>query len=198
MKHKILNAAFTLFVEKGYTTSMSDIAYSVGIKKQSIYYHYENKESLFSQLICEKIQDFYNYADHILETLAHDPLEEQLHGVFSMTLEYFGDINRLKFWKRLFLIEDAEMLDKVKDFYRKQDYNYSKKLKKIIDAWLLELDDSSKESVLETYMILLHGSLDGLLLFHGLDNAPFFQEHVWEFFVNGVKSAKDFTGQQNY
>lgn len=51
-KQKILNVALDLFSKNGYeATSMSMIAEKVGIKKASLYAHYNNKQDILDSLI---------------------------------------------------------------------------------------------------------------------------------------------------
>ncbi|MCB0225191.1 MAG: helix-turn-helix transcriptional regulator, partial [Anaerolineae bacterium] len=47
-KQQIISVAFELFINNGYErTSLTDIAKQIGITKPAIYYHFENKETLF-------------------------------------------------------------------------------------------------------------------------------------------------------
>lgn len=51
-RNRILDAAFALFSEKGFTaTSMRDIADAVGIKAASLYNHFAGKRELFDALV---------------------------------------------------------------------------------------------------------------------------------------------------
>lgn len=51
-KQKILNAALTLFSEKGYSAVyVGDIADAVGIKAPSLYKHYKSKQAIFDSCI---------------------------------------------------------------------------------------------------------------------------------------------------
>ena len=48
-KSKIINSSIKFFLDLGYeNTSLSMIAEDIGIKKPSIYYHFKNKEELFT------------------------------------------------------------------------------------------------------------------------------------------------------
>jgi TetR/AcrR family transcriptional repressor of mexJK operon len=47
----IITAAKLAFEEKGYAVSMSDIAKRAGVAKQTLYNHFENKETLFAEVI---------------------------------------------------------------------------------------------------------------------------------------------------
>lgn len=64
--NQIKKVALLHFSEKGYEgTSLSDIAQNVGIKKQSIYSHFKNKDELFltvtNQVINEEIDFLHNF-----------------------------------------------------------------------------------------------------------------------------------------
>lgn len=53
----ILNAALTVFSQKGYTaTRLEDVAKSAGVTRGAIYHHYGSKEDLYSALIEEANQ----------------------------------------------------------------------------------------------------------------------------------------------
>ncbi|GIO20446.1 TetR family transcriptional regulator [Oceanobacillus oncorhynchi subsp. incaldanensis] len=77
---KIKKNALSLFVEKGYTeTSLADIAGRVGIKKQSIYSHFKNKEELFIQIIEEVVNEEIAFLNYYFNQYKNDPLEEVLY-----------------------------------------------------------------------------------------------------------------------
>ncbi|MEL4106342.1 TetR/AcrR family transcriptional regulator [Oscillospiraceae bacterium WX1] len=51
-KEKILDAALTLFSERGYDpVSVRDIAAAVGIKESSLYNHFKNKQDIFDTIV---------------------------------------------------------------------------------------------------------------------------------------------------
>lgn len=53
-KQKILDAALTLFAEKGYTAVyVGDIAAAVGIKAPSLYKHFKSKQDIFGAILDE-------------------------------------------------------------------------------------------------------------------------------------------------
>lgn len=63
---RIKKVALLHFIEEGYEgTSLSDIAQEVGIKKQSIYSHFKNKDDLFlivtNQVISEEIDFLHEF-----------------------------------------------------------------------------------------------------------------------------------------
>jgi AcrR family transcriptional regulator len=54
-RQQILDAAYRLFIERGFQgSSMRDIADRAGIKAASIYNHFDGKESIFKEIFIEK------------------------------------------------------------------------------------------------------------------------------------------------
>lgn len=50
-KEKILDAALTMFSQRGYhAVSIRDICHEVGIKESSVYYHFKNKQDILDSL----------------------------------------------------------------------------------------------------------------------------------------------------
>jgi AcrR family transcriptional regulator len=61
-KKEIISAAKKLFALNGYSpTSMDDIARDVGITKASLYYFFESKERIFTDIIEEVAAEIKNY-----------------------------------------------------------------------------------------------------------------------------------------
>lgn len=51
-KQKILDVALDLFAQNGFSAvSIRDICKRVGIRESSVYYHFENKQAIFSELL---------------------------------------------------------------------------------------------------------------------------------------------------
>ena len=68
-KQEILNAALDLFSVQGFeATSISQIANAVGIRKASLYSHYENKQAILVAIVKEVLE---RYAEHSIFALAN-------------------------------------------------------------------------------------------------------------------------------
>jgi AcrR family transcriptional regulator len=83
----ILSAADDLFAERGYNgVSMRDVAERAGVKKALVFYHHQNKDSLF-----ERVLDNY-YAAHAEALRAafevQGPLRERFHHVIDRYLDF--------------------------------------------------------------------------------------------------------------
>ncbi len=62
-KKRILDAALTLFSEKGYTNVfVAEIAEAVGIKAPSLYKHYKSKQDIFNAILDELKNSYDNQA----------------------------------------------------------------------------------------------------------------------------------------
>jgi len=58
-REKILDAAFALFVERGYHgTSLQSIAREAGVNKALLFYYFDNKENLFHQSFQSLLKSF--------------------------------------------------------------------------------------------------------------------------------------------
>lgn len=51
IKDKIMETAFSLFLNKGYAVGVSEIVQKAGVSKGALYHHFDNKEALFESTI---------------------------------------------------------------------------------------------------------------------------------------------------
>lgn len=67
----IRHAAVELFMSEGLQrTSMDAIAAAAGVSKQTVYSHFESKDALFRECVCEKVADYGLHAGDIPQELA--------------------------------------------------------------------------------------------------------------------------------
>ncbi|TFG34644.1 TetR/AcrR family transcriptional regulator [Candidatus Thorarchaeota archaeon] len=104
-KRRILDSAYSLFVENGYQgTSMRDIAKDAGIKAGSIYNHFGGKEEIFEAVFIEKHPLF-----RILEIL-NDVKGETAENLLTNAInQLHREFQRDKKLLNLFFIELIEM-----------------------------------------------------------------------------------------
>lgn len=68
-KQEILLAAKKIFGQYGFDkTTLDDISLVVGIKKNSLYYYYPNKQAIFSALINEEAEQIFKTFNKILDS----------------------------------------------------------------------------------------------------------------------------------
>ncbi|MBO9718240.1 MAG: TetR/AcrR family transcriptional regulator [Pseudoxanthomonas sp.] len=76
----ILEAAKRLFLEQGYQgVSMDQIATAAGVSKLTVYSHFGDKETLFSEAIAAKCQEVL--PDELFVSPPEGPLDEQLRAI---------------------------------------------------------------------------------------------------------------------
>ncbi len=82
----ILEAAKALFVDQGYTgVSMDAIAGQAGVSKLTVYSHFGDKESLFSEAVKSKCVEML--PDTLFVADAEGPLRDQLLGIATAFFE---------------------------------------------------------------------------------------------------------------
>ena len=89
-KQEILNAALDLFSVRGYEgTSLSMIAEAVGIRKASLYSHFENKQAILDALV-EQVLSQYNRRSLFARTDWDDSAQSE--GQEPLTAERVADL----------------------------------------------------------------------------------------------------------
>lgn len=87
-KEKILDVSLELFSQRGYSAvSIRDICKCVGIKESSVYYHFENKQNIFDELIFQ----FENIATSMMTMLetSISTREQVGENLYSTVCDYF-------------------------------------------------------------------------------------------------------------
>jgi TetR/AcrR family transcriptional regulator, mexJK operon transcriptional repressor len=84
----ILEAARTLFLRNGYRgTSMDEIAALAGVSKQTVYKHFADKESLFSEIVTSTVEDVAQpIHEEVLRLQDSGDVEADLRGLARQLL----------------------------------------------------------------------------------------------------------------
>src|SRR5215217_4809523 len=88
-RRAILEAATTLFLRKGYLgTSMDEIAALAAVSKQTVYKHFADKESLFSEIVTGTVNEVSDPVyDEVLRVEDSGDVEADLRGLARRLLE---------------------------------------------------------------------------------------------------------------
>lgn len=112
----IKQASLTLFAQHGYDgTSLALIAEQVGIKKQSIYSHFNGKDDLFLNVLKETFKVELEREKHFLAQHFNDPLHVCLEESLQSFLDRFHYDDRLKFWLRVTFSPPSHLSEEVND-----------------------------------------------------------------------------------
>jgi TetR/AcrR family transcriptional regulator, mexJK operon transcriptional repressor len=87
-RRAILEAATTLFLRNGYRgTSMDEIAALAGVSKQTVYKHFADKESLFSEIVISTVEEVAEpIHDEVLRLQDSGDVEADLRGLARQLL----------------------------------------------------------------------------------------------------------------
>lgn len=102
-KNEILEKSLELFANQGYFgTSMDDIAKAVGIKKASLYSHYSGKESIFTAVFNNILEDYSSFINNLTACNQETNYLEKLVSIFSGYVKNCKNNNKMIFWDRYY------------------------------------------------------------------------------------------------
>lgn len=114
-KQLILDKALELFTDKGYEgSSMDDIATAVGIRKASLYAHFDGKERIFSAIFDDILEEYTRVIDE-LTACAEEDATARLEHIFLSFILYCKDNLKMYFWDRYFYYPPAFLSDYIRE-----------------------------------------------------------------------------------
>jgi AcrR family transcriptional regulator len=96
-KHRILDAAKSIFAEKGFDGARVDeIAKAANVPKSLIYYHFNSKDSILEELLQNSLDQFQQILVNIdTGPLASQPFSEHLRAMYFQYIEENVDVFRI-------------------------------------------------------------------------------------------------------
>ena len=167
----ILEAATTLFLQKGYAgTSMDEVASLAGVSKQTVYTHFSDKERLFSDLVLRNTDRVDAFVDEIA-TILVDTADLD-HDLRSLARRYMASVIQptVLQLRRLMIGEAARFPDLAKAYYDR----VPERVVAALAAHLQRLTDRGVLRVPDPVLAANH--LVALLLWVPLDRAMFRME----------------------
>lgn len=130
-KEKILAAAAEEFARNGYEgANMCRIAKKVGVTHVLLYYHFQNKENLFRELLQQKIEAF-------IQSVLPPEGTENLHfmqNIDNLIAQNFDFIAENAMLARLIVNETESVPDSLKDIAHKRYSEYLERLQHTLDV----------------------------------------------------------------
>ncbi len=189
-KREIILAMKEEFSLKGYMASMSDISKRVGIKVPSIYSHFKSKDEIVLLCIKDEIETFTEYYRANLIWPSDQTVEGTLRHLFFAYINYFKDLDKLRFWNNFDLIPNLELRHASLTLYKQYQLKLQSEIRPIYDQGILRKEirtDLDPEAYL-MFIVTLQGVLRGMLKFEGFDNpSDLYYEKVWNMYWESIK-----------
>lgn len=163
-RDEIIDIMYCLFAEKGYNASMSDLAKLAKIKVPSIYSHFSSKDEIILLVIEKEINNYYSFLNQIINDSIdkNANCKETLETIYFSVIEYFKCDNRLRFWKNISLINNADLRKeskKVIAFYEKTNGSL---YRSVFENGVknMEITGENLQGTMYLYLALIRGTLD--------------------------------------
>lgn len=151
MKRKaLLEAAYSLFSEKGIETSISDIVNAAGVAKGTFYLYFNDKMDILHTLVYEKTSTVFANAVRALEKVKVFNVYDEILYIANNVIDQLSDDPKLlEYFARA--IDWAEFINVIKAKKASGDYDSEK----LYDDFFMKYDDSGiKEPEIMVFMIL--------------------------------------------
>ena len=158
-KQLILDHALALFTDKGYEgASMDDIARAVGIRKASLYAHFDGKESIFSAIFDDILAEYERFI-HGLTRLSDETAPEALESIFLSFIDYCYDNPKMYFWDRYFYYPPAFLRDFIREKTLETERQFLERIRLLMEqgAGNGEIRGGDTEGMTLSYYYLMIG-----------------------------------------
>lgn len=182
---EIKKAALLNFITKGYEgASLSDIAQEVGIKKQSIYSHFKNKDELFLTVMHDVINEERDFLHQFFAHYKPD-LENYLKDFILEFKERYvnNEECNMKFVLRMAYMPPIHLRDEVIQNFK----SYFLELESLLNELFLnsEVFSAKANRAALSFMTLLDGLLVSLI-YGGIERFNQKFEISWGIYWNGL------------
>lgn len=164
-KEAILDETFLLFAKDGEHFSLSHLAQTLGIKKQSLYNYFNKKDDLLVDMLTREIESYYRAIDESIaghETLA---LKERLYHMGLVFLDNNKDKNRVKVRQSLSRIIDQDNMVAIKAMISHHKEKYQEYFQGLLEeAKRLDLVKHQALDFMNAFFFtFVRGLIDGLM-----------------------------------
>lgn len=190
-KDQILEATDSLFADKGYNVSMSDIAKRVGIKVPSIYSHYTSKDEIILLVVEREINRFYSFLLDEIRNMGSVSCEEKLKKIYYLILNYYEQENRLRFWRGISLIQNLDLKKQCGDLVREKEKQVSEELNQIFTEGIKKcrIEGVDTQGMVSFYFVLVKGVMDMMIVYQNPEtDLDAFFDKIWNEYWLSIKN----------
>lgn len=198
-KERIKSVALPLFAHKGYEgTTMNEIAELVGIKKASLYAHFDGKEALFFAILNDLEQEYVNLTQQIMSDCKELGVEDQLREMFEQYVRYYAATPDIQaFWTQSLFFTPADINCRI--------FEQLKSYQSWVEKWIEQaITEGMRLSIIPTddpanlvfaYLSFREGFLNGLLFLPEMNREEVIQS-MWSYFWLGLKGRSNHETKQ--
>jgi len=178
---KIMDSAFELFAKKGISFTLSEVAMQVGIKKASIYSHFDSKENLIKEVINQEIKAYF---------FEINQENDDLKRIFYGFLDYYNNSNiKLLFWKRIILLPpesiDKEIVDRVNELSEDRFQIVKNLIISETNKGVIKPNEETATCLM--FFSLIHGLLSSELIYNPYNIREYY-DIIWNQFWDSIKN----------
>lgn len=183
-KEKIKEVAVQHYNQFGYEgTKLSQIAEEVGIRKQSLAYHFPSKQLLFKEVYKEAVEEEIQFVQQYFGQHAEEPVEEQLYQFLTEHKERFLTNPSTKFMLMISLLVPDEIYEEI----ARKPYVYIDSLTASLEiCFAKETFRKSTKDCAIAFVALLDG-LDIQIIYEDSDRYERVQNITWDIFWTGIQ-----------
>lgn len=165
---------------------MAMIAESVGIKKPSLYAHYDSKEDIFKAVMK---QEFIEYTAIVAKILTNKEksVKELLYELL-LRFSLFDDESSSEFYYRYSRYQPADLEETITQKFQENEHIMEELFDEILNRGKKEgeIDSNlSNQQIYDTYFLLVDG-LSTTPVMHKEEYKQEGVEHIWEVFERGI------------
>ncbi len=132
-KKDILNATRKIFTKKGYYgTTMNAIAEEVGIRKASLYAHFNHKDAIFFHLFEEIIEEHSKALEIIFKLMEGASVKNQLYIFLTHYINYCYNNETITLWNHFYYYPPESMEKMIRNGTHRNEHIIKDKILAII------------------------------------------------------------------
>lgn len=167
---------------------MSDIADVVGIKKPSLYSHFNSKDDLFLAIFLDLAEEYKEVISRMCDKAGAMETENALFYLFDNYIAYFiNNPKKSSFWNRVLVFTPTTLYEKVNKIASESDIEFRNCLEKIFKKGIIKgvLKKGNINDMILSYGCLRTGLVSFLQVNTGVKKDRV--RAVWEDYWFGIK-----------
>ncbi|QAS51909.1 TetR/AcrR family transcriptional regulator [Halobacillus litoralis] len=188
-RETIIEESLNFFAHHGYeNTTLANIADAVGIKKPSLYNHFDNKEAIFLSVLYHVADREKEYMTSQAHLSSEQSVAEQLRHIYQIYLDHMANSTEGMFFKRVTFFPPDEFRDEIKKVFLMVEDCMTETIRPVFEKGISEkiIRPLSTDTLTSAFYTLI----DGLFLEENFYDHEVFekrQQASWHIFWLGIK-----------